>query len=208
MDGLVGGFVVPDRGGEGEKPLEHAGHDASRAPCAVALQVELRLEGLVDGFDDLTERFEEPLSGSRRFGPRRRPDELDAEVGHDGVELLGPVALVRHQGLAGVRSEETGFDVEQVAGDLALVDLRVREGEGDGKPRRRGDEMQPQAPEEPGMRRAVPVAGPPGQVRALRRLTGAPALDGRGVDPPQVVLSDLGRASRRPAGKRHRSRQR
>ena len=53
--GPVGGFVVPDRGGEGEEALADAGGDAVRFSCAVAFEVELGFEGLVDGFDDLAE---------------------------------------------------------------------------------------------------------------------------------------------------------
>lgn len=52
---MVGGFVVPDGGGEGEESLADAGGDALGFPAAVAFEVELGFEGLVDRFDDLTE---------------------------------------------------------------------------------------------------------------------------------------------------------
>ncbi len=54
--GLVGGFVVPDRCGEGEEALEDAGGDALGFSPAVAFEVEPSFQGLVDRFDDLTER--------------------------------------------------------------------------------------------------------------------------------------------------------
>jgi hypothetical protein len=52
---LVGGFVVPDGGGEGEESLADAGGDALGFAAAVAFEIELGFEGLVDGFDDLSE---------------------------------------------------------------------------------------------------------------------------------------------------------
>jgi hypothetical protein len=52
---LVVGFVVPDGGGEGEEPLAATGGDALGVTVAVAFEVELGFEGLVDGFDDLAE---------------------------------------------------------------------------------------------------------------------------------------------------------
>lgn len=48
--GLVGGFVVPDGSGEGEKPLAHAGPDTVGFSCTVAFKVELGFEGLVDRY--------------------------------------------------------------------------------------------------------------------------------------------------------------
>lgn len=46
--GLAGGFVVPDGCGEGEEALEDAGADAGWFSSAVAFEVELGFEGLVD----------------------------------------------------------------------------------------------------------------------------------------------------------------
>jgi len=45
---------VPDRGGEGEDALGDAGAYPGDGLPAVAFEVELALEGLVDRFDDLT----------------------------------------------------------------------------------------------------------------------------------------------------------
>ena len=52
---LVGGLVVPDRGGEREKALEHPGTDAGSGSSAVTFEIELGFEGLVDRLDDLAE---------------------------------------------------------------------------------------------------------------------------------------------------------
>ena len=42
---MVGGFVVPDGGGEGEDALQDAGADALGFASAVAFEVELGFEG-------------------------------------------------------------------------------------------------------------------------------------------------------------------
>jgi hypothetical protein len=63
QDGLVGVFVVPDGGGEGEEALEDSHGDSVAGPAAVAFEVKLAFEGVVDRFDDLADRFEQ--SGAR-----------------------------------------------------------------------------------------------------------------------------------------------
>ena len=45
---LLGGLVVPDRGGEGEESLQDARGDAGGGAPAVAFEAELGFEGLVD----------------------------------------------------------------------------------------------------------------------------------------------------------------
>jgi hypothetical protein len=54
---------VPDGGGEGEDALQDADGDAVDGPAAVAFEVELAFEGIVDGLDDLPQRLEVPASG-------------------------------------------------------------------------------------------------------------------------------------------------
>ncbi len=60
--GPAGGFPVPDSGGRREDSLQDAGGESGASAAAVAFEVELSFEGLVHGFDDLTERFEESLT--------------------------------------------------------------------------------------------------------------------------------------------------
>jgi hypothetical protein len=63
--GLCCGFVVePDRGGQGEDALQDADDDTGDGAAAVAFEVELGFEGLVDRFDDLPQRLEELRSGA------------------------------------------------------------------------------------------------------------------------------------------------
>jgi hypothetical protein len=47
---------VPDGGGEREEALKDACAHAGLGASAVAFEVELGFEGLVDGLDDLSER--------------------------------------------------------------------------------------------------------------------------------------------------------
>ena len=55
LDGRSGGPVVPDGGGHGQQPLGDSGVDAFGGAAAVAFQVELALEGVVDRFDPLAD---------------------------------------------------------------------------------------------------------------------------------------------------------
>ena len=75
---LLGGFVVPDRGGEREESLEDPGADPFGFAAAVAFEVELCFEGLVDRFDDLSERFQEPFAGTLFLALDRWADQGDA----------------------------------------------------------------------------------------------------------------------------------
>ena len=50
---------MPDGGGEGEDALQDADDDAGWCVPAVAFEVELAFEGVVDGLDDLAQRPEE-----------------------------------------------------------------------------------------------------------------------------------------------------
>lgn len=52
-DACTDGVVVPGRGGHGQDSLADAGTDARDGACAVLFEVELALEGVVDGLDDL-----------------------------------------------------------------------------------------------------------------------------------------------------------
>jgi hypothetical protein len=101
--GLVGVVVVPDGGGEGEDALEDAGGDAVAGAAAVAFEVELTFEGVVDRFDELAGRFEQPGAGARCPRVRGRLDCFLSEsranrVGKSGWDLLGA-----DMELAGVR---------------------------------------------------------------------------------------------------------
>jgi len=117
--GLVGVFVVPDRCGEGEEALQGAGGDAVEFLCSVAFEVELGFEGLVDGFNDLTERSWETLQWPGFLSFHGGSDEGDACVGEFGLKRSGTVALVRDEDLA--RAGEVGVHSDHVQGSVAFV---------------------------------------------------------------------------------------
>jgi hypothetical protein len=70
---------VPDGGGQGEDALQDAGQHAGGVVPAVAFEVELALEGVVDGLDDLAQRLEVPgaphghAATILEYRPRRQP---------------------------------------------------------------------------------------------------------------------------------------
>ena len=82
LDGCAGVVVVPDRGGQGEDALQDAHDDSGGGVAAVAFEVELAFEGLVDRFDDLAQRLEQVRAGpfglalagrAQQLQSRRRP---------------------------------------------------------------------------------------------------------------------------------------
>src|SRR3954453_14580790 len=101
QDGLVGGVVVPDGGGKCEDALKYSCGDSVAGPAAVALEVELAFEGVVDRLDDLAERFEEAGAGSGSFVSEGGAQQSGAVAGEEALELGGGVALVGDEGLAG-----------------------------------------------------------------------------------------------------------
>jgi len=92
---------VPDRGGECEESLENACADAGSGSSAVAFEVELGFEGLVDRFDDLTERSQEPLVRSWVSLPKVGRMSVMPASASFGLEADASVALVAHQDLTG-----------------------------------------------------------------------------------------------------------
>src|SRR5215471_18861461 len=65
--------VVPDGSGHGQQPLGDADVDAGGGAAAVAFEIELALEGVVDRLDPLPDPADGPVAGvsSRRSGRTR-----------------------------------------------------------------------------------------------------------------------------------------
>ena len=133
----------------------------------------------------LAQRPQEPPPGAWGFCSGGGADECDAR----GVELFfeggAAVALVGDEGLT--PPGHVGVS-DHVQTDVAFVGFRAGERESDRQPRRRGEQVQAQSPEVPGVAGAVPVGGPSGPLRALLGLAAAPALHRRGVHDPHVVV--------------------
>src|SRR6266508_5354249 len=122
--------VVPDRGGECEYALGHAGADAGDGPSAVLFEVELALEGVVDRLDDLSEGLEEPLAGAGLLALAGRPEQGDPGGGEFGLEGLAVVVLVADQDRLmlvgpGLGLPQQGAGREDAGQHLAVVGLRA-----------------------------------------------------------------------------------
>src|SRR5450631_1519139 len=192
QDGLAGGVVVPDGGGQGKDALEHSDSNASWGVAAVLFQVKLAFEGVVDRFDDLAQRLEQVRTGPRGLALAGRPQQPDPRVGHGGFEVVAVVVLVTDESLAGPGGDQVRASGEHAAQHIAFVSFGAGQGEGDGQALQGADQVQPQAPEVPRMTGAIPVFGPSGQVRALGGLAGPAALDWGGIDYPHIVAPDGG----------------
>src|SRR5216684_8741362 len=94
LDGLAGGVVVPDGGGEGEDALQDADGDAVDGAAAVLLEVELAFEGVVDGLDDLAERLEVLPAGGLGLALAGGPEQDHPGAGELVLEVAAVVALV------------------------------------------------------------------------------------------------------------------
>src|SRR5487761_1750650 len=92
----TGGPVVPDAGGHGQQPLRDPGVQALGGPAAVAFQVELPLEGVVDRCDPLPDPADGPVPG--RLVAAVRPDQPQLIPGGDELlEVAAREALVPDQ---------------------------------------------------------------------------------------------------------------
>ena len=67
VDRCGGVVVVPDRRGQGQNALQDAHHDSGGRVPAVAFEVELALEGLIDRFDGLAQGLEQVRAGAFVF---------------------------------------------------------------------------------------------------------------------------------------------
>src|SRR6266545_1154944 len=78
---LAGVVVVPDRRGQREDALQHPHGHSCRGVAAVAFQVQLALEGLVDRLDDLPQRAEQPRAGPAGLAGTGRAQQPHATTG-------------------------------------------------------------------------------------------------------------------------------
>src|SRR3978361_794255 len=95
FDRLAGAVVVPDRGGQGQDALHDAYPHPGRGVAAVLFEVELALESVVDGLDDLPQWLEELGPCPRWLSLAGRAQQLQPSFGEGGLELAAVVVLVR-----------------------------------------------------------------------------------------------------------------
>ena len=100
---LTAPLVVSDHCGEGEYALEHPGGDPGEGAAAMALEIELALQGLIGRLDDLTEGLQELSARPRRFADHLWADEGGSFACEEGIE-----PLVSHDRLAQATSHHAG----------------------------------------------------------------------------------------------------
>ena len=103
------------------RPLQDADGDALRGVPAVPFEVKLALEGVVDGFDDLAQRFEELCPGSFRLALAGRAQEPQSCCGQGGLEVAAVVVLVADEDLSGPGRGQGG-----IGGEHAQESLHAR----------------------------------------------------------------------------------
>src|SRR6185437_625200 len=101
---------------------QDADHDALGGAPAVALEVELAFEGLVDGLDDLPQWLEVLASRGFRLAFAGGPEQDRAAAGEGGFEAAAVVSLVADDDLPGLPGQV--LVPEDVQQDLPLVRLR------------------------------------------------------------------------------------
>src|SRR5205809_2279769 len=117
LDGFGTGPVVPDGDGQGQQPLGDAGVDARGGPAAVAFQVELAFEGVVDRLDPLADPADGPMAGC--LVAAVGTDHAQPEPAGDQVLELAPgEPLVADQGQSGPQGMSAGGVGEQLGGYL------------------------------------------------------------------------------------------
>lgn len=79
---------MPDGGGESEDPLRDADADAGDGASAVAFEVELAFEGVVDRLDDLPQRLEELFTASGALALAGWSQQVDPARGQVRLEVL------------------------------------------------------------------------------------------------------------------------
>ena len=108
-DWLAGSVVVPDGGGEGQDALDDPGDHAGRGVAAVAFEVELAFEGVVDRFDDLAQRLEELSAAPLGLALAGGAEQDEPGCGEGGFEVVPVVVLVGDDDLPGPRGGQRGI---------------------------------------------------------------------------------------------------
>ena len=145
--------------------VQDADDDALGGAAAVAFQVKLALEGLVDRFDDLAQRLEELRPGAPGLALADRAQQRQVTLGELVLEVAAEVVLVPDQGLPGPAATRSGSASSMPSRTSRSSALAPARANSDRQPVQGAHQVQPQAPEVPGVAGAVPVLRPPGQRR-------------------------------------------
>src|SRR5215831_19481811 len=154
--------VVPDGCGQGEDALQDVDQDAGGGVATVAFGVELAFEDVVDQFDDLAQRFEEPGAGRSASPFAGRAQQADACPGQPGFELVPVVVIVGDDDLPSA-ADGQGGPARMSSSTWRSSALAPVSAKPTGRLVQRAQQLQPRPPEPAGMAGAVPVFGPSGQ---------------------------------------------
>ncbi|MEV5203906.1 hypothetical protein [Streptomyces sp. NPDC053720] len=164
---MSSGVVVPDRGGQRVDALHDAGYDTSGCAPSVPFEVKQSLEGLVDRFDDLSQRPEQGCARPIPFTTTGRSRQLDSMLGQFAFETTAEVVLVANESLSRALSQKLAFGCQEVEEGLAFVGLGPGQGEGDGQTLKGADQVHGAAPEEATAAGAVAYSAQPARSERL-----------------------------------------
>jgi hypothetical protein len=120
---------VPDRGGQGEDALQDPDRDLDPCPAAVALQVQLALEGVVDRLDQLPQRFEQVCSRALGLALGGWSQQPHPQLAKELLELVAVVVLGGQQRLArpgGTSSDSTASRSSSTRRSSALAPVKAK----------------------------------------------------------------------------------
>ena len=100
----------------------------------VPFEVKLSLEGLVDRFDDLSQRLEQGCARPFPFTFTGRPQQLDSMLGQFALETMAEVVLVADESLSGALSQKLAFGCREAKEGLAFVGLAPVRAKAMGRP--------------------------------------------------------------------------
>lgn len=92
-------------------------------------EVKLPLEGLVDRFDDLSQRLEQGCARPFPFTFTGRPQQLDSMLGQFAFETTAEVVLVADESLSGAFSQKLALAAKRsrrVSRSSALAPVRAK----------------------------------------------------------------------------------
>jgi hypothetical protein len=101
---------------------------------AVAFQVQLALEGLVDRLDELPQRLEQLRARPLGFALTNRPQPPHAELANSLLELPAVVVLVGDQDLPRLGRDQLRLDRQQLEQHLAFISLGASKRDGHRRP--------------------------------------------------------------------------
>jgi hypothetical protein len=111
---------------------------------AVALQVELALEGVVDRLDQLPQRPKQSCASPLGLARAGRSQQPHARLGQDVLDLAAVVVLVGHQQLPGRTATRCGWTAGRSSGASRSAALAPADATATGRAVPGADQVQPQ----------------------------------------------------------------